>query len=1091
LCVVVALMGIWGTLLYSGRHLLEESLLNVSMLLVLSLVLLLLFFAVAGMFRGLRLEFDSVFYFMETFLFAVIPLLNASVVSWFVSVEFPMMDLGLTFCSIYYLFLVVLAYPRICSHPMTSHKNKAANKFVLSFPVLYAMYLVPVVMSPLLYLSLHHNVSMTSLHRLVGMVVAVFYPVLLVILAAERHTDYYPEESRKAVSNFLFIGKVFSALAMVILFQSHDIIEEIKFFSGLSEPFASLTIIFSAALLLLSALLNNLKKTYDTNALLLDESDIMGRPVSTAYAQTGLGPGMLTALIEGCYTGAILIVYVILGILSPTQEPQAAVTTIMSVFLGCWALAEYYQQQKASLSDMDVFAQLKNAFCILLAGTCAAYGMHLFTMKHLQFLDFTLEWSFGTVHLQSLCTFSAVLTGGSTMIPAMLYSPRERQGGAQSTSLGFVPGQGEGRGGSGSGGLIDVKTAENYASLMFVFFSMGLSGFELLVREQDWTEVAGGATSDEVYPAYFLAITAVIFIVTTLHLCSIEVVGIATLWIVGLTQSCKMLHLMDFSSEICFCILSLLVSLTQPFVLYLRDGWKEINNTAADVVNGVDSSLVWAPRIGFMEGLWYIVMCGLSCDLAARSFLPLVLVELTGREVTATQCHALGWALWCFFCAAMSFCFLREAAMIRSFLCLAGGVCFMVAGNALGTLNITYDASSPFLFTVQLLEDIAEGEEGGVDRGGIFAALSAVLCVASFLGLMPLKTALQRVLYLLCFSYCAAMACFYWVFPESVSGHGSVVSLDADALLTFPWLLCFLSVFFSTSTILNISSAAATGGSGGWMLAMSASVPVAFTCFAVFSADHEHFLANTFFLNMSIQTGTAVCSRLIDFSKQHDPSTLSSRSSAASSSFAETICMISSVLAFSFGFMHCLFSRHVICDFAVPLLSVVFATSRELGWGMSGNISAIYWVLSALYSLFAKDYNGLEFLHEFATPLHGQKGVFADADLSIWSQELSEGGYAWLTWMHLLLLFLALGPIVMTFFRGAGSSLDSRGHSSQQRGQNDGSDDLLFVLSVIAIIPVITAQLWSIRLLGVLGVVFGVSNAYFFNRRQRRSDNVI
>lgn len=188
LCVVVALMGVWGTLLYSARHLLEESLMNVPMLIVLSLVLLLVLFSVAGMFRGLRLEFDSLFYFMETFLFAVIPLVNASVVSWFVSVEFPMMDLGFTFCTCYYLFLVVLAFPRMCSHPMSSHRNKTANKFVLSFPVLYSMYAVPVVMSPILYLSLHHNVSMTSMHRLVGMVVAFFYPILLVILAAERHT---------------------------------------------------------------------------------------------------------------------------------------------------------------------------------------------------------------------------------------------------------------------------------------------------------------------------------------------------------------------------------------------------------------------------------------------------------------------------------------------------------------------------------------------------------------------------------------------------------------------------------------------------------------------------------------------------------------------------------------------------------------------------------------------------------------------------------------------------------------------------------------------------------------------------------------
>lgn len=488
------------------------------------------------------------------------------------------------------------------------------------------------------------------------------------------------------------------------------------------------------------------------------------------------------------------------------------------------------------------------------------------------------------------------------------------------------------------------------------------------------------------------------------------------------------------------------------------------------------------------------MMCGLSCDLAARSFLPLVLEEVTGRAVTAVQSHALGWALWCFFCAAMSLCFLREVTMIRSFLCLAGGLCFMVAGNALGTLNITYEPSSPFLFTFQLLEDLAEGGDDAVDHGGIFAVLTAVLTVASFLGLLPLKTGLQRVLYLLCFSYCCAMACFWWVFPESASGHRGVVTLDADSFFTYPWLMCLLSVFFSTSTILNLSSVTGSGGAGGWMLTMSAAVPVAFTTFSAVSSDHERYLVDSFFLSMSVQGGMAVCSRLLALSKQHDPSALSTRataSQAATAAFAETICMISSVLAFSFGFMHCLFSRHVICDFAVPVLSTVLATSRDFGWGTSGGVSALYWTCSALYSLFVKDYSGLEFLHEFATPIHNQRGIFADADLSYWSQELSEGGYAWLTWMHLLLLGMALGPIVMTALRGGSAAASARGHSFQQRGQNDGSDDILFVLSVIAIIPLITAQIWSIRLLGLLGVVFGVCNAYAFNRRQTMSDNVI
>lgn len=98
--------------------------------------------------------------------------------------------------------------------------------------------------------------------------------------------------------------------------------------------------------------------------------------------------------------------------------------------------------------------------------------------------------------------------------------------------------------------------------------------------------------------------------------------------------------------------------------------------------------------------------------------------------------------------------------VLCSILCLLGGFLLLVASNALGPINIVYDPALPMFFTVQMLTTNTQDTEG--NGGGVFFMLSAVLCVCAFSGLMPLKTALQRLLYLVTFSYCAARALEQW-----------------------------------------------------------------------------------------------------------------------------------------------------------------------------------------------------------------------------------------------------------------------------------------------------------------------------------------
>jgi hypothetical protein len=246
-------------------------------------------------------------------------------------------------------------------------------------------------------------------------------------------------------------------------------------------------------------------------------------------------------------------------------------------------------------------------------------------------------------------------------------------------------------------------------------------------------------------------------------------------------QLCKLLHLGGFPSSYCFSVIILVNSLLLPFVLHAKDGW----STKASPADPLSSSEVnvWAPSLSLVEVVVYPLWAAVSCYWAAGDIVPSLLALFLDVHPTAVQCAALAGAVWMFFVAVLVLVFWRPAALLRRFvflhsicktvcndlvfcsvLCLLGGFLLLVASNALGPINIVYDASSPLFFTVQMLASSdadREGLEG--NGGGVYYMLSAVLCVCAFSGLMPLKTVLQRLLYLLTFSYCAARALEQWL----------------------------------------------------------------------------------------------------------------------------------------------------------------------------------------------------------------------------------------------------------------------------------------------------------------------------------------
>ena len=270
LTIMVTLMCEWGTLIYASRSIVESSIVNMGILGVLTILLIMIFIALAGQFRGLRTELESSFYFLETLLMTTIPLTATTILTWFVCIEFPGLDLPTTFTVIYYIYVVILGAPRPSSHPsariQTPPTDWAMGRHVLSVPLICTLYITPLLVCPALHITVHHNVAMAgSIHRLLDFLNSFLLPLLSMTLAAERHTLYWTDVStRGRLAERLFSLKLWIVAMLSITLQTNSFVEEVKDFSGISEPFATLTTI-AVVMFLLMALYLHCRGTGESN----------------------------------------------------------------------------------------------------------------------------------------------------------------------------------------------------------------------------------------------------------------------------------------------------------------------------------------------------------------------------------------------------------------------------------------------------------------------------------------------------------------------------------------------------------------------------------------------------------------------------------------------------------------------------------------------------------------------------------------------------------------------------------------------------------------------------------------------------------
>ena len=250
-------------------------------------------------------------------------------------------------------------------------------------------------------------------------------------------------------------------------------------------------------------------------------------------------------------------------------------------------------------------------------------------------------------------------------------------------------------------------------------------------------------------------------------------------------------------------------------------------------------------------------------------------------------------------------------------------------------------------------------------------------------------------------------------------------------------------------------------------------------------ASHEHYVLQVYWVATVTTGAVAVCCRVLEISRQSDPHyaarKIAAKKKAGSSvtTYTESVCTICAVVALCFALLVSASDRHRNMDFDVPLASLILLTVHS-GALISGTpsiaisimLSACWWTLSGFYSVALKGHDGLQYLNGFASP-DPSTGFFSDRDVSVWSGA-ADAGVSWLTYLHVALLLIPLPAIVLSF----------------QRRQNE-SESLMFVLSGLSTLSALCSQVWSIRLLGFTGAIYGCWRCYEIENSRSVSKGVI
>lgn len=470
MAVLISGLGLWATMVLSARMMLSESILNFPLIVVMGLSLIAIFIIICAHFKSLLIEFENSFYFGEVVLFATTPLLSSVVISWFLCVEIPTLNLSFCFSTCYLLNTLWLLAPRPSSHPssVTANSFEKTNVFAVPRKVVAAVYTIPLILSPVLHIALTHHVALDSWKRLGGLSVSFLYPLLCMLVCAEQQIDYWQDDNVQAILKTISNTKLGASAVLFFFLQNHPVLDDLKSLSRMPESQASAVLCGAALLGTITLYLHRyiqIKCSQELHSMKLDDT-------SDKLVSSLLGPYLLSSLTAGL-CGLLVIVFF-----------GMARNSSLLGFFGAIFASDFYRFSKNY--KWDSLRSIVGTFMAILFTVITVRVLLLdFLFKTIIYMTFTLDWAPSPMTMTGYCGRICDVFTLAVAAPTLAMGLNDHLSDQKGPLKGLILPVGVPASSSVSPWILRLNSVKASAfSFLLILFTVQLTTAELIIREQ-------------------------------------------------------------------------------------------------------------------------------------------------------------------------------------------------------------------------------------------------------------------------------------------------------------------------------------------------------------------------------------------------------------------------------------------------------------------------------------------------------------------------------------------------------------------------------------------------------------------------------
>lgn len=387
----------------------QESISNFTMILVMGISIFASVSTIVSAFKSFYLEFDTFFFFMESVVFAVVPLVSSSLLTWFLSIEIPAIDIFVSFPLLYFFFSMLLLTPRESSYSKyLRESNPEINSlaYVVPFSVFRIVWSIPIVMNPILYYAISHNVILIGREHWIGLSLSFLIPAVLMCILLKSCMSYF--ESSRVESYQWYLDNLILgiSLGIGICIQNYPIFDDIKALTFQDQRLTNISISVVFAMILATVVLNRLKNYYKH---VIDDVSNFAISTKVQYFRWLL------------YFCSILIFFAILSSVIFLMIVSRISFSLLPVGIG-FSIGIYllYVYVKDDMSKSSMTAKIwVTFFGACLSGYCSFQLFYTFLLSTVGYDSISLSWAGVEFSLLQFSFAASIILSICTIAPAL------------------------------------------------------------------------------------------------------------------------------------------------------------------------------------------------------------------------------------------------------------------------------------------------------------------------------------------------------------------------------------------------------------------------------------------------------------------------------------------------------------------------------------------------------------------------------------------------------------------------------------------------------------------------------------------------